>query len=77
MPRSGEHVQERLARESLERGRASPEGVTGPRARRSFTRGGDQPSSEAETHSRGRPILERGGTSLEGATNPRARQNLT
>jgi hypothetical protein len=35
-------------RPALERGETSPEGAIGPRARRNLTRGGDQPSSEAE-----------------------------
>jgi hypothetical protein len=61
MPRSGEQVRGRRARESLERGGDSPEGVTNPRARRNLTRGGDGPSSEAEPLPRGRPALERGG----------------
>jgi hypothetical protein len=42
--------------------------------------GGGEPvraSSEAETHSRGRPALERGGASPEGVSSPRARRNLT
>jgi hypothetical protein len=33
---------------SLERGGDSPEGVSSPRARRRFARGGVKPSSEAE-----------------------------
>jgi hypothetical protein len=76
MPRSGEQVRGWRARESLERGRASPEGASSPRARRNFTRGGVQPSSGAEPYSRGRPTLERGGTSPEGASIPRARRSL-
>jgi hypothetical protein len=68
------HPRGRLA---LERGGASPEGATSPRARRKLTRGGDRSSSEAEPHPRGRPALERGGASPEGATSPRARQKLT
>jgi hypothetical protein len=48
---------------TLERGGVSPEGATGPRARRKLTRGG-------------RPALERGGNSLEGASSPRARRRL-
>jgi hypothetical protein len=39
--------------------------------------GGDEPSSEAGPHPRGRPALERGGTSPEGATSPRARRKST
>jgi hypothetical protein len=35
-------------RPALQRGVVSPEGATGPRARQNLTRGGDQPSSEAE-----------------------------
>jgi hypothetical protein len=56
---------------------AGAAGPREPRARRSLTRGGDQPLSEAKFHPRGRPALERGGTSLEGATGPRTRRNLT
>jgi hypothetical protein len=41
-------------RPALERGRVSPEGASGPQARRSFARGGVPPSSEAEFHLRGR-----------------------
>jgi hypothetical protein len=41
-----------------------------PRARRSPARGGVQPSSEAESRTRGRPALERGGVSPEGALGP-------
>jgi hypothetical protein len=48
MLRLGEWVQERRARESLERGGVLAKGASSPRARRSFTRGGVQPSSEAE-----------------------------
>jgi hypothetical protein len=47
-----------------------------PRARRSPARGCTQPSSEAESHPRGRPALERGGVSPEGASSPRARQSF-
>jgi hypothetical protein len=47
-----------------------------PRARRRFTRGGIQPSSEAEIRPRGRPALERGGDSPEGASSPRARRRF-
>jgi hypothetical protein len=36
-------------RQALERGRDSPEGVSGPRARRGLARGGVRPSSEAGT----------------------------
>jgi hypothetical protein len=35
-----------------------------------------EPSSEAESHSRGRPALERGGVSLEGTSSSRARQSF-
>jgi hypothetical protein len=38
---------------ALERGGASPEGASNPRVRRSLTRGGVQPSSEAESRPRG------------------------
>jgi hypothetical protein len=55
-------------RSALERGGVSPEGAFGPRARRSFTRGGVQPSSEVEFRPRGRPALERGRVSPEGAS---------
>jgi hypothetical protein len=51
--------------------------ATSPRARQDLTRGGDQPSSEAGPHPRGRPALEQGGTSPEGATSPRARRKST
>jgi hypothetical protein len=61
MPLSGEQVRGRRAREGLEQGGTSPEGATGPRARRNLTRGGDRSSSEAEPRPRGRPVLERGG----------------
>jgi hypothetical protein len=62
---------------ALERGGTSPEGASGPRARRNLTRGGVRPSSEAEPHPRGRPTLERGGTSPKGASGPRVWWNLT
>jgi hypothetical protein len=55
---------------------SSLEGVSGPRARRSLTRGAVQPSSVAKSHPRGRPALERGGISPEGVTSPRARWSL-
>jgi hypothetical protein len=43
----------------LERGGESPEGASGPRARRGITRGGVRPSSEAEFTRRGiRPLSE-------------------
>jgi hypothetical protein len=58
MPRSGEQVRGRRARESLERGGDSLKGASGPRARRNLTQRGGQPSSEAEPYSRGRPALE-------------------
>jgi hypothetical protein len=48
MPLSGERVWGRRAREAIEQGGTSPEGATGPRARRNLTRGGTQLSSEAE-----------------------------
>jgi hypothetical protein len=35
-------------RPTPEQGGTSPEGATSPQARRNLTRGGDQPSSEAE-----------------------------
>jgi hypothetical protein len=54
----GEQVRRRRAHEVLERGGTSLKGVSGPRARRSLTRGGRPPPSEAEPHSRGRPTLE-------------------
>jgi hypothetical protein len=60
----GAYMWEQRAHEGLERG-----GV--------FARGGVWPSSEAESHPRGRPALERGGNSPEGASSPRARRNLT
>jgi hypothetical protein len=63
MLQSGEQVWERRARKSLERGGVSLEGVSGPRARRSLTRGCVQP-------------LERGGVSPEGTSSPRARRSL-
>jgi hypothetical protein len=44
--------------------------------RRSFTRGGIQPSSKAEFRPRGRPTLERGGVSPEGASSSRARRSF-
>jgi hypothetical protein len=75
MLRSGEWVRERRACESLERGRVSPEGASSPRARRSFARGGIQPSSEAEFFPRWCLDLEQGGVSSEGASSPRARRS--
>jgi hypothetical protein len=50
--------------------------VFSSRSRRDLARGGVQPSSEAESSSRGRPAPERSGTSPEGATSPRARQSF-
>jgi hypothetical protein len=47
-----------------------------PQARRRLTRGGVQPSSEAEPHSRGRPPLERGGVSLVRCCAPRAKRSF-
>jgi hypothetical protein len=47
-----------------------------PRARRSFARGGVQPSSEAESRPRARIVPERGGVSPEGASSPRARRSF-
>jgi hypothetical protein len=58
MPRSGEQVQGRRARESRERW--------------NLTRGGIQLSSEAEPHPKGRPALERGGVLLVWCRAPRA-----
>jgi hypothetical protein len=63
MPLSGERVWGRRAREALERGGTSPEGATGPRARRGLTRGASSP--------RARRGLTRG------ASSPRARRSLT
>jgi hypothetical protein len=77
MPLSWEQARGRQARGSLERGGISLEGAFSPLVRRNLTRGGVQPSSEAEPHPRGRPALERGGTSSEGAPSPRARQKFT
>jgi hypothetical protein len=51
---------------ALGRGGTSPEGATGPRARRKLTRGGDQPSSEAEVSQCGSVPLERSGVPPEG-----------
>jgi hypothetical protein len=64
-------------RPALERDGTSPEGASGPRARRNLTQGGDRPSSEAGPRARQRPALERGGTSPKGATVPRARRRFT
>jgi hypothetical protein len=49
-----------------ERGGTSLEGASSPRARRYLTRGGDQPSSEAEVCQRGVVPLERSGVPPEG-----------
>jgi hypothetical protein len=76
MLQPGEWVQELRTRKNLERGGASSEGASNPRARWSLTRGGVQPSSEAESDPRGRPALERGRVSPEGAYSPRARRSL-
>jgi hypothetical protein len=76
MLRSGQWVREKRTRESLKRGGDPPEGAHSPRVRRSLTRVGVQPSSEAEFRLRGRPTLERGGVSPEGASSPRARQSF-
>jgi hypothetical protein len=46
-------VRERRTRESLERGEVSPEGASGPRARRGFGGTALCPSSEAEFSPRG------------------------
>jgi hypothetical protein len=51
---------------ALERGGASPEGASDPRARRSLTRGGVWPSSEAEFRQYGAVSLERSGISPKG-----------
>jgi hypothetical protein len=51
---------------SPERGGISLEGASGPRARWNFTRGGDQPSSEARLYRCGAVPLERSGVSPEG-----------
>jgi hypothetical protein len=53
-------------RPTLERGGTSLDGATGPRARRNLTRGGDQPSSEAEGCLCGVVPLEPSGVSPEG-----------
>jgi hypothetical protein len=45
--------------------------------KRSFARGGVQPSSEAELRPMGRPALERGEVSPEGASSPQARRSFT
>jgi hypothetical protein len=67
---SGEWVRRSRARGDLERGGDSPEGASGPRARRRFARGGAQPSSEAEIRPRGRdrgrvPDLSVGGDNFD------------
>jgi hypothetical protein len=76
MPLSGVQVWRQRAREVLERDGTLLEGVFSSRSRRDLARGGVQPPSEAESHSKGRPTPERGGASLEGATSPRSRQSL-
>jgi hypothetical protein len=53
-------------RVALERGGVPHKGVCFPRVRRSFARGGVQPSSEAEFRCCGAGPLERGGVSPEG-----------
>jgi hypothetical protein len=53
-------------RSALDRDGTSLEGATGPRARRNLTRGGDQPSSEAEFYQCGSSPLERSGVPPEG-----------
>jgi hypothetical protein len=53
--RSSPRVRQNLTRGGvppLERGRISPEGVSGPRARRGLVSAALRPSSEAEFHSR-------------------------
>jgi hypothetical protein len=65
-PLSGEQVRGRRACEVLERGGTSPEGATGPRARRNLTRGGARPSSEAEIRWCDATPLERSGVPPEG-----------
>jgi hypothetical protein len=75
MFQSGEQVRGGESK-SLERGGDSREGVSGPRARRNLTRGGDQPSSKAEPHPRGRPALERDGVSLVWCCAPRAKRSF-
>jgi hypothetical protein len=57
------HPRVRLA---LERDRTAPEGATSPRARQNLTRGGDQPSSEAEVCQCGTAPLERSGVLPKG-----------
>jgi hypothetical protein len=52
----GEQVWERRARESLERGGASPEGASNPQARRRFVSAVLYPSSEMEFRLRGRGL---------------------
>jgi hypothetical protein len=52
---SGERARGPRAQGGLERGGDSPEGVSSPRARRRFARGGVRPSSEAGIRPRGRP----------------------
>jgi hypothetical protein len=66
MLRLGDWLREQRARESLERGGVSPEGVSSPRVRRSLARWGVQPSSEAEFRPRGHLALKRRGVSPEG-----------
>jgi hypothetical protein len=73
MLRSGEWVREWRTGEGLERGGDPPEGASSPRARRSFARGGVQPSSEEEFRPRGRPALERGGVSVVRHCAPRVK----
>jgi hypothetical protein len=51
---------------NLERGEVPPEGASSPRARRSPTRGGIRPSSEAKFWCYGAGPLELGGVLLEG-----------
>jgi hypothetical protein len=53
-------------RPAPERGGTSLEGASSPRARRNLTRGGDQPSSEAEVFRCGAVPLERSGVLREG-----------
>jgi hypothetical protein len=53
-------------RPAPERGRIQLEGASDPRARRSLTRGGDWPSSEAKSYQCSAVPLERSGVPPEG-----------
>jgi hypothetical protein len=59
----------------LERGGTSLEGRLAPERGGTSLEGGDQPSSEAKPHSRGRPALKRGGGLPVHWRAPRAKQS--